>query len=91
MFDLENWIPGIDREWVWVIQVFIVVLATAFANFFVKRFLLRLIKRLRRTSTRWDEILVAAATRPLSWIVWLIGLDIAADMIYQQTENSIFT
>ena len=90
MFDLENWIPGLDREWVWALQVFIVVLITAFANFFVKRFLSSLLLKLSKTRTKWDDILVEALSRPLAWVVWLIGLYFAASIIYDKTDAPVF-
>ncbi|MCP4980250.1 MAG: mechanosensitive ion channel family protein [Gammaproteobacteria bacterium] len=91
MFDLETWLPGFDREWAWVIQVFVVVLLTAFASFFTKRFLARMLKKLGQTRTRWDEIILDAMTRPATWIIWLVGLDIAVDIVYVQTESALFT
>ena len=91
MFNLENWLPGIDREWLWVVQVFVVILITAFASFFVKRLLARVHKRLDYTATRWDDIVFGAMMRPITWIVWLAGLDIAIDIIYAETNSTIFT
>ena len=88
---LENWLPEINREWIWVIQVFCVVLATVFATFFCKRFLAKMLKKLGQTRTRWDDILLTAMTRPLVWIVWLVGLDIAVDIIYIETGSAIFS
>jgi MscS family membrane protein len=91
MSDLENWIPGMNGEWTWVIQVFIVVLATALASFFIKRLLAKMLIRLKRTSTRWDDIILESMKRPVSWIVWLQGLDIAVDIVYAETQNTIFS
>jgi len=91
MFNLEDWLPGIDREWLWVVQVFVVVLITAFASYFTKLFLAKVLKKLGRTPTRWDEIVFNAMMRPISWIVWLVGLDIAIDIIYLETKSAIFT
>ncbi len=90
MFELEKWIPGIDREWLWTVQVFIVVLITVFTNFFIKRFLKRMVLKLTSTSTNWDDIVVQAMSRPLGWIVWLVGLDFAASIIYAETQSPIF-
>ena len=64
MFELKTWVPGVDQEWLWAVQVFIVVLITAFANFFVKRFLARTLLKLTRTQTNWDDIVVSAMSRP---------------------------
>jgi len=91
MSNLENWIPGMNGEWTWVIQVFIVVLATAFASFFIKRLLAKMLIKLKRTSTRWDDIILESMKRPVAWIVWLQGLDIAIDIVYAETQNTIFS
>lgn len=91
MTDIEQWLSGIDREWFWILQVFGVVLVTVVANFFVKRFLARMLVKLGRTETRWDDITVEAMSRPVSWIMWLIGLSFAADIIYLETQSPIFT
>ena len=91
MVELEKWLPDVNQEWLWTIQVFIVVLITVFANFFVKRFIAKVLLKLNRTSTQWDDIIVQAMSRPLSWIVWLFGLGFAADVIYLETQSPIFT
>ena len=91
MLDLKQWLSGIDQEWLWVIQVFIVVLITVFANFFARRFLSRIIVKFNYTDTRWDDIAVKAMSRPMSWIVWLIGLSFASDIIYAETQSPIFS
>lgn len=91
MLTLENWIPGLDPEWLWVLRVFIVVLFTVVANFFAKRLLARMLLKLSKTNTNWDDIIVTAMSKPLSWVVWLIGLKFAADIIYAETDNGLFT
>jgi len=91
MSNLENWIPEMSGEWAWVIQVFFVVLATAFISFFIKRLLAKMLIKLKRTSTRWDDIILESMKRPVSWIVWLQGLDIAIDIVYAETQNTIFS
>ena len=91
MIELEQWIPDINGKWFWIFQVFAVVLLTAVANFFIKRFIVKVSLKLNRTKTRWDNITVEAMTRPLGWILWLIGLSFAADVIYLKTQSPIFT
>lgn len=92
MTQLEEWIPfGISTDWFWAFQVFAVVLLSAVANFFIKRFFAKMLLKLNRTKTRWDNIIVEAMSRPLSWIVWLIGLSLASDVIYLKTQSPIFT
>lgn len=90
MTELEQWIPGVDSEWFWVVQVFGVVLVTVVANFFVKRFIAKMLLKLNRTKTRWDDITVEAMSRPLNWTMWLIGLSFAADIIRVKTQSPVF-
>jgi MscS family membrane protein len=91
MLDLQQWLSGIDHQWLWIIQVFIVVLITVFANFFAKRFLNRILVKLNYTDTRWDDITIKAVSRPMSWIVWLVGLSFASDIIYVETQSPVFS
>lgn len=91
MPDLEQIIPGINPAWAWVIQVFVIILITAFVSFFSKRLLKKMARKAGSTGTNWDDILCQALLRPVSWIIWVEGLDIAADMIYAQTQSAVFT
>lgn len=90
MFGLDEWIPGLTPEHVWMVQVFTVVLATAVVSFVVRRVLLKLSKRVHLTENRLDDIVFAAMSRPIGWIIWLQGLAIAADVILVRTESAIF-
>jgi MscS family membrane protein len=89
-FGLEKWIPGLGPDNVWIVQVFVVVLLTAVVSFVAKRVLLKLAQKVSMTQNRWDDILFTAMSRPASWIIWLQGLRIAADLIWVETESAIF-
>jgi len=91
MIELEEWMFSFDSDWFWAFQVFAVVLVTAVANFFIKRFTAKMLVKLNRTKTRWDDIILESMSRPLSWILWLIGLSLASDVIYSKTQSPIFT
>jgi len=91
MFDLQNWLPGSNPELVWIIQVFVIVLATALVGFIAKRVLRKMAAKVSGTRTRWDDVVLNALARPVTWIIWLEGLDIAADVIYARTQSAIFT
>jgi MscS family membrane protein len=91
MIEIEKWIPWLKGEWGWAIQVFVIVLATGFASFLIKRLLSRMLLRVSRTSTHWDEMIVESARRPITWAVWLQGLNIALDIVYSETQNVIFS
>ncbi len=91
MFDLQNWLPGLNPELVWIIKVFVTVLVTALVSFIGKRVLLKMALKVGDTRTRWDDVVLNAMARPITWVIWLVGLDIAADVIYAETQSAIFT
>lgn len=74
----------------WILQVFLVVLATALANL-VARFLLRRAERITRmSSSPWDDALIQAAKRPLPLIIWLVGITFAAAIMGKESGAAIF-
>ena len=75
---------------IWVVQVFIVVLAVLLANFFQKRLLRRLHQHLLATNKIWDDAVVGAMRRPLNLLVWIVGIAFAAQIVQQQTDAVIF-
>jgi MscS family membrane protein len=90
MFGLDKWIPGLSPEHALIAQVFVVVLLTGITGFVVRRVLTRLAHRVGETANRWDDVVFNAMMRPARWIIWLIGLGIAADLILVQTGSAIF-
>jgi MscS family membrane protein len=91
MFELDRWIPGLGPQHAWIVQLFVLVLATALVSFIVKRVLRRLDRRVQRTENRLDDIVFTAMSRPIGWIIWLQGLAIASDLIHSETQSAIFT
>ena len=81
---------GFFGEETWIVQVFIVVFFTAFLNWIQKRVLSKVIVKLERTRTYWDNALFEAARKPLTFLIWIIGLTFAADIVKNETEAAIF-
>ena len=77
-------------EETWIVQVFIVVFITAFINWIQKRILTKVIIKLERTRTYWDDALFDAARKPLTFLIWIIGLTFAADIVKSETDAAIF-
>lgn len=90
MFEMEKWIPGLDPENAWMVQVFVMVLATAVVSFVVRRILAKLASKVSRSDNRWDDILFTAMSRPVGWIIWLQGLAIAGNLILAKTGSTVF-
>ena len=64
----------------WVIQIFVVVFATVLINWLQKRVLKKLKAKAAVTRTPWDLSFIEAAGRPLTVLVWIIGIAFAADI-----------
>lgn len=90
MNDITQLIPAIDPDWRWVISVFIVVLATVISNFFARKLLVKIAEKFNKTRTLWDDVFIESAQKPLGWIIWIVGITFAADLIYLETQASLF-
>ena len=90
MSDFAELIP-IDSEWLWVLKVFVVILATALVSYIVNKVLKKMASRASESANKWDDILFKSLYRPVAWIIWVVGLDIAADLIHAETGSTIFT
>lgn len=73
-----------------VIQVFVVVFAALMLDFLQKRLLNRLAARIEKSRQLWDDALFNALRRPLSLLIWLLGISFAADIVGRHTDTVIF-
>jgi len=74
----------------WVIQVFIVIFISLIADFIQKRVISKFIIQLEKTDNFWDDALLVALQGPLSLLIWLLGLTIAADIVRSVSDVFIF-
>ncbi len=75
----------------WILQVFVVVFSALLLNFIIKRLLDRLQQKLEKTRNPWDDSVVDALQKPLSALIWILGISFAAEIIHTQTEAVIFS
>ncbi len=88
--NFDKFINGQEGSWLLVTQVFLVVFFTLLLDFFQKRVLKRLWQFLKQTTHHWDDILVDSLRRPLSLLIWIVGITFAAEIIGRQTDATIF-
>jgi len=74
----------------WAITVFFVVLVALLIDFFQRRLMKRLESIVSGTANLWDDSIFHAAVRPLSLLVWLIGITIAAQLIPVREDGGLF-
>ena len=83
--------PGfLTGHWVWITQAFLVITASLLLNFSQGRFLRWLEARMRRKDNRWADSIVDALSRPLTLLIWVLGITLAADVIHVATQTAIF-
>jgi MscS family membrane protein len=74
----------------WVAQVFIIVFLTLLLNYFLKKILVKIHTRLGKTNTYWDDALIDAILPPMTVIIWVLGLTLAAEIVQSETGAPIF-
>ena len=74
----------------WILQVFIVIFLALLLNYVIKRILGRLQVKLEATKNPWDDSLIDALQKPLSVLIWILGVSFAAEIIHAKTDAVIF-
>ncbi len=72
-----------------VIWVFMIVFFTLLANYVARRLLLKLEKQTEKTKNLWDDALVSSARRPAAWMIWVLGISWAAQVIARGTDSAL--
>ena len=90
----ESDIIKLITEWTgtnsWVVQVFVVVLVALLIDLVQRRLVKRLHRKLESTSNPWDDALLKSAMRPLSFMIWIVGITFAADIVKVETQAPLF-
>ena len=68
-----NWL-NIEQDNIWIAQVFIIVFATLSLSVVQRHIFLRIQRKLEATENLWDDLLITAAHKPVTWLIWLIGI-----------------
>lgn len=79
----------IDKEYLWILEVFILVSFTLVAGFISTRFVSAIIDRAHLSKNHWDDAFLHSMRQPLRWLIWLLGLSLAAEIAAKQTDVSI--
>ena len=79
----------LQHEYLWITQVFVVVFGTLLLDFVQRRVLRRLIKRLEKTPNPWDDALLESLRKPLSLLIWVVGISFAAEFLSAKTSSSL--
>lgn len=75
----------------WAILVFLIVVGALLLEFLQRRFTKRLATVVERTENLWDDTVFHAAVRPISFLIWLIGITLAARIIPIRDESGLLS
>ena len=73
----------------WAITVFLIVLVALLLDFFQRKLMRRLEKVVSETANLWDDAIFLTARRPLTLVVWVVGITLAAQMIPAREEGGL--
>ena len=69
-----------DTSWSGSIKIFMLVFLTFLTSFIVKKILNQLKKHFETTNNLWDDTILWAARKPISTLIWIVGLSLSAAM-----------
>ena len=78
------------HENVYIYQVFLVIFLALLIDFLQRRVSKRLLQHFEKTKNEWDDALVHAWIKPVSIIIWSVGIALAADIIHKAAGGIIF-
>jgi MscS family membrane protein len=93
MMELEQYFSAVMNYFQtesWVMQVFVIVFISLLFDWIQKKLLRKLHKNLEKTKNYWDDTLIEAAQRPITALIWVLGLSFAAEIVQSQSEAVIF-
>lgn len=80
------------KHWdIWVGQVLAVIVITVLVHWLQRRIMARAHVYFAKTATYWDDALFEALKRPISVLIWIVGLAFAANIIERSTGAAIFS
>ena len=84
------WFESLGSSWGLAVQIFVIVLMTLLLDFAAKKILDRLFEKLQLTPNPWDDSFVDALRSPVSLLIWILGLSLAADIVRHETHVALF-
>jgi MscS family membrane protein len=73
----------------WVFATFLIVLIALLLDFIQRKLMKRLGRVVADTENSWDDALFHAAVRPLSLLIWTIGISMAVQVIPAREEDAL--
>ncbi len=92
-FELKQWLlqlPFLRGDSLWISEVFLIIFLVLIFDVIKKRILKKLHSRLEQTENPWDDAFIESISKPLSAFIWLWGISIAANVIADANDASVY-
>lgn len=92
-FELKQWLLQLDflrGDGLWITEAFVIILIALILDFIQKRVLKKLYVKLEKTKNPWDEAFLESLAKPITAFIWLWGITIAANVIADANNVSIY-
>jgi MscS family membrane protein len=90
MSELNDFFGLFSSEHGWIIQVFLVVLVVLVLDFIQRRILRSLLKHAEeKTKNIWDDAVLHSARRPITIILWMLGLTIVSQFVHRSNDEQL--
>ena len=73
----------------WALSEFLLVLVAVLLDFLQRQLIKRITVIVRNSSNLWDDALLDAIPRPLSLVIWIVGITMAAQLVPATVEGQI--
>lgn len=85
---LENWlVQFVEKEYLWMAEIFLIVFSALSLGYLVNRFINILETRAAKTPNAWDDAFIEAFRKPAVWLVWILGVNLAAAVAARTMES----
>ena len=86
LVQLKNQLADLAGTQSWVLQVFTILLAMLIAGYVQRRVFQKMLTGTQRTRTPWDDAVINALQKPLTWLIWGLGLLLALQIVSAETD-----
>jgi len=84
-----RYVEQFDQENLWIVYIFAIIFIALLVDLAQKIILGHIQKRLTGTTNVWDDALVHAIRRPLSLLIWVIGLTMSLQVMDFKPANIV--
>ncbi|MGH8372453.1 MAG: mechanosensitive ion channel family protein [Gammaproteobacteria bacterium] len=85
-----DWLDNLVGQDAWIANVFVTIFVALLADFIVRISWRRLNRKAEKSANFWDDALLAAAGKPISAGIWLLGITLAAGIVRLHTQSELF-